>query len=252
VVSRHIAPSSAPKHTTPIGVVAPVTKWQGSGHFGLCVVFWAIVKRKLSIVTGIVCIALIATTKTTQAQTDFFATGGVINDATNNAFSFTVAGLAPSTTNASLTLNLTHSFDSDISIYLFSPTGQKLMLSFFNGGSGQDYTNTVFSDAGGDFLSAGSAPFTGSFLPDGLVGTFNDNGTNFTTNISTFSGFFGNNPNGLWTLQINDTSAGDSGSLLATTKLTLTAAIPEPSTLALFMVGSGGVWVKRRRKIALA
>jgi subtilisin-like proprotein convertase family protein len=205
---------------------------------------------------GMVFVALIA--KTAQAQTDFFAPAGVINDGDNNSFIFNVSGLDSYTTDVNLTLNLTHDWDTDLNIYLLSPTGQRLLL--FNGnGSGifdSNFTDTVFTDAGSTPIvtGTGGAPFTGFFLADGSLLTLTDNGFDFTTNISTFSGFANSNPNGGWVLQINDVAPGDQGSLLSTTKLTLTAsssAIPEPGTLSLLALGmsaGSGALLRRRKK----
>jgi subtilisin-like proprotein convertase family protein len=202
----------------------------------------------------IACVALMA--KTAHAQTDFFASAGAINDGENNSFVFNVSGLDVYTTDVSFTLNLTHAWDTDLNIYLFSPTGQGIMLFNGNGSGlvGVDFTDTFFTDASATSINAGSAPYTGSFFADGTVGTWNDNGLDFTTNISAFSGFLGSDPNGDWTLQINDVATPDGGNLLATTKLTLAAssvASPEPSTLGLLALGmsaGSGALLRRRKK----
>ena len=47
------------------------------------------------------------------------------------------------------------------------------MLSDRNGGSGSNYTNTVFDDDAGAGISSGSAPFEGVFTPDGDLNDFN-------------------------------------------------------------------------------
>jgi subtilisin-like proprotein convertase family protein len=203
---------------------------------------------------GMVFVALLA--KIAQAQTDFFTTAGAINDGANNSFVFNVSGLDVYTTDVSFTLNLTHPWDTDTNIYLFSPTGQGIMLFNGNGSGvfGVDFTDTVFTDAGAANINTGVAPYTGSFLADGTMGTWTDNGTGFTTNISLFSGFLGNDPNGMWTLQINDVASPDGGDLLPTTKLTIAAssvASPEPGTLGLLALGmsaGSGALLRRRKK----
>lgn len=97
-------------------------------------------------------------------------------------------------------INLTHTWDADLEITLISPEGTSLDLSSDNGGSGDNFTNTVFQDGGGNIVqgSAG-APFTGVFEPEG--GTF----------ASTFAG---EEVNGNWTLSICDDAGGDTGTLL--------------------------------------
>jgi subtilisin-like proprotein convertase family protein len=213
-------------------------------------------KRGLGLAT-MVFIALMA--KTAQAQMDFFTTAGAINDGANNSFVFNVSGLDDSTTDVNLTLNLAHPWVGDLNIYLFSPTGQSIMLFNGNGISGVDFTDTVFTDTAASSITTGSAPYTDSFWADGNLLTWNDNGSDFTASIDTLSGFFGYDPNGDWTLQINDTAAGDAGDLLVITKLTLTAApsvggsgvtAPEPGTLGLLTLGmsAGSGAILRRRK----
>ncbi|WP_111845277.1 proprotein convertase P-domain-containing protein, partial [Aequorivita antarctica] len=96
-------------------------------------------------------------------------------------------------------INLTHTWDSDLSISLVSPMGTSLDLSSGNGGSGDNYTNTVFMD-GAPSITTGSAPFTGTFQAEG----------------GTFAATFAGEPiNGNWTLRICDGAAGDSGTLLS-------------------------------------
>ena len=100
---------------------------------------------------------------------------------------------------ASVEINLTHTFDADLDIYLVSPNGLTLELSTDNGGAGDNYTNTVFAD-GFPSITTGSPPFTGTFEPEG--GPMNP--------------FFAGEPvNGDWTLNITDDVGGDSGTLLS-------------------------------------
>ena len=75
-------------------------------------------------------------------------------------------------TDVNLTVNITHTFDGDISLYLIGPNGAQVELSIGNGGSGQNYTNTVFDDEATTPIGAGSPPFTGSFQPQQPLSTF--------------------------------------------------------------------------------
>ena len=93
----------------------------------------------------------------------------------------------PLTDIVSICLDLETDFDADINIYLQSPTGQLFMLSTNNGGSGDNYTQTCFTPTATIPITAGTAPFTGNFRPEG--------------NWNTLSG----NPiNGNWSLRISD------------------------------------------------
>ncbi|MEZ4777771.1 MAG: proprotein convertase P-domain-containing protein [Flavobacteriaceae bacterium] len=96
-----------------------------------------------------------------------------------------------------VTLDITHTFDGDLDIELISPTGTVLMLSDQNGGGGDNYTGTIFQDGGAD-ITAASAPFTGTFEPEG--GTF----------AATFAG---EEINGGWVLRVTDNFGGDQGTL---------------------------------------
>jgi subtilisin-like proprotein convertase family protein len=94
--------------------------------------------------------------------------------------------------------NLTHTFDGDLLITLISPSGTRVVLSNRRGSSGDNFVNTVFDDTAATPIASGTPPFTGSFKPDGVLGTLN-----------------GQNANGTWALEINDLASGDSGTLSA-------------------------------------
>jgi len=95
-----------------------------------------------------------------------------------------------------VTIDVSHTFDGDIDIKLIAPDLTEVVLSDRNGSSGDNYTNTVFDDAAGTAISAGSAPFTGTFQPDGSLADFNG--------LSSF---------GDWSLVITDNAGGDGGTL---------------------------------------
>jgi hypothetical protein len=74
----------------------------------------------------------------------------------------------------SVCVNLNHSYDDDIDLFLISPGGQVLELTTDNGGSGDNYTNTCFTPSAavpitfpGPQAPASAAPFTGNFQPEG-------------------------------------------------------------------------------------
>jgi len=155
-----------------------------------------------------------------QPQTFTFSTNTAIPDndcvtgvtapiAIANAVSPLTAADAAAIT---VTVNMTHTFDGDLDFYLVAPDGSILPLSTDNGGSGDNFTNTVFSDGAGTNVTAGVAPFTGSFKPEGgalscggLVGTLRTN----------FAGFSGVAANGNWTLRVFDDAATDVGNLVS-------------------------------------
>jgi subtilisin-like proprotein convertase family protein len=77
-----------------------------------------------------------------------------------------------------------------------SPVGAPIMLSNRRGGSGDNYTNTVFDDEATTPVSAGTAPFTGSFRPE-----------------SPLSVLDGMNAAGTWTLKVVDQANVDVGTI---------------------------------------
>lgn len=93
-------------------------------------------------------------------------------------------------------LNLDHTFAADLDIFLISPEGTRVELTSDNGGGANNYNNTEFDDEAANSITSGSAPFTGVFRPEGSLADFD-----------------GENPNGTWTLEINDDFVFDSGTL---------------------------------------
>lgn len=135
------------------------------------------------------------------------------NSCTGASSGIVVSGLGTSipTSGITIKLNITHTWDADLKFFLQAPNGDLLALANGNGSSGDNFTNTVFSDAGTINISAGTAPFTGTYRP---VGT-NFTVCTFTTTKTTFAGI-GNgsiNPNGTWNLRIFDQAAADVGTL---------------------------------------
>ncbi len=95
-----------------------------------------------------------------------------------------------------LTLDITHTWDADLSVYLISPQGTRVELFTNVGGSGDNFTNTTLDDECATPISSGSAPFTGCYQPEG-----------------TLSDFDGENSSGVWTLEVTDTAGWDTGTL---------------------------------------
>ena len=107
-----------------------------------------------------------------------------------------VSGALGAVQNLTVTLNVTHTFTGDLVLTLISPAGTRVTLSNRRGGGGDNFTNTTFSDAAATSITAGTAPFSGSFRPEQLLSTLD-----------------GQSANGTWQLEINDAASGDSGTL---------------------------------------
>ncbi|MET2986683.1 proprotein convertase P-domain-containing protein, partial [Aureibaculum conchae] len=129
--------------------------------------------------------------------TQTWNTGVAIPDNNATGVSRTVNFTSTAAVNdVNVTVNITHTWDSDLIISLQSPAGTTVILSNRNGSSGDNYATTVFDDAAGTAITAGSAPFNGTFIPEAALSAFN-----------------GENPSGNWTLTVSDNAAFDTGTL---------------------------------------
>ena len=72
-----------------------------------------------------------------------------------------------------VTLNIEHTWANDLDVKLIGPDGTEVILFEDVGGGGDNFTNTVLDDAAASSISSGSAPFTGSFTPQGSLSDFN-------------------------------------------------------------------------------
>lgn len=114
-------------------------------------------------------------------------------------------------------INLEHTWDGDIGILLIGPGGQVLELSTGNGGAGNDFTNTIFSDLAGDFITSGAPPFTGNFKPEGRVTNLANPYSNAPDlGTHTFASTYdGTNADGAWILYVNDYVVADVGEIIS-------------------------------------
>ncbi len=96
-----------------------------------------------------------------------------------------------------VTIYLLHSWDADLDLSLLHPDGSEIVLSTDNGGGGQNYIATVFDDSAPTSIAAGTAPFTGTYRPQGLL-----------------SGLNGKTANGTWKLSAKDDDVLIAGTLL--------------------------------------
>lgn len=95
----------------------------------------------------------------------------------------------------SLLMNITTDHPQTLHISLTSPQGTTIVLSAFNGIGGQNYTNTEFNYYAWTLITAGSAPFTGQFQPQG----------------GSFDAFAWQNADGPWVITIVDTACANGG-----------------------------------------
>jgi PKD repeat protein/subtilisin-like proprotein convertase family protein len=141
------------------------------------------------------------------AQTFSNSTGGIIPD--NNTLTFypvSVSGLPSSIDSVSfglisVCLNINHTFDAQLDIYLRSPDGTLVKLVNNRGSNRRNFTNTCFREDAVLPIGNGIAPFTGNFVPEETINKVN--------NLQ--------NPNGIWSLGIIDEvpAGGNTGTLLS-------------------------------------
>ena len=132
---------------------------------------------------------------------DFSSTDSPINIPDNNTSGITSVLNIPfvnkvSILDVNVTLNVTHPWVGDLTITLTSPNGTEVTLVSSRNDNGDNYTSTVFDDDATNNIASNSAPYTGTFQPEGNLSSFN----------SEFS-------NGNWELKIIDGGPDDIGSL---------------------------------------
>ena len=91
-------------------------------------------------------------------------------------------------------VTVTHPNVGDLELYLIAPDATQIPLSLRRGGTGDNFTNTLFDDGAAASISTGTAPFTGSFKPESPLSALN-----------------GILSNGTWSLKAKDLSTGTRG-----------------------------------------
>jgi subtilisin-like proprotein convertase family protein len=145
----------------------------------------------------------VTTTATTSAS--YSVAMPILDNASiSNTQSFSMAGT--SICEAKLQTSITHTYAADLVVSLTSPAGTTVYATFKNGGANDDVFNgTLFYDAASDVVNP--------LMDDTANGHAYANMTP-ATDLSPDGGmnrFFGENPNGNWTLTIADTAALDTG-----------------------------------------
>lgn len=131
-----------------------------------------------------------------------------------------------------VTVNITHTYDSDLVIKLIGPDNvTTVLLANHRGDAGDNFSGTTFDSQAATPIGAGTAPFGGSYQPELSLNTFNNASVN-----------------GTWKLFVADTSLADTGTLnswsLALKPLTYGCTVynPVPSLASLSpaKAGAGG------------
>lgn len=93
-------------------------------------------------------------------------------------------------------LDISHSSDADLDVFLIAPDGTRIELFTDVGGGGDNFSGTILDDEAGTLINHGSAPFSGTYRPEG--------------DLSVVDGM---NTSGDWTLEITDDKRRRSGTL---------------------------------------
>ena len=181
----------------------------------------------------------------TQTGTFSNLTTITINDltsATPYPSVISVSGLGGSVSKVTMTLtNLAHTHPNDIDMLLAGPGGQK-MLPMSDTGGGNTITNVTLTL---DDAAASPLPFSGTITSgtnqptNFLLGDFFHSPAPPSPYSNNFATFNGGNPNGAWSLFLEDDSGFDTG-LVRGWYLTITTAgtVPAAADLSVTMTGS--------------
>ncbi|MBN8566568.1 MAG: proprotein convertase P-domain-containing protein, partial [Flavobacteriales bacterium] len=119
----------------------------------------------------------------------------VANTVVNSTINFNDASIT-SLYDIDVDINITHTWVQDMTLTLISPQGTAVALLQENCSS-EDNINATFDDNGGNIVCSTTPPaISGRVKP-----------------VELLSQFIGENPNGTWTLEVNDPWNGDGGTL---------------------------------------
>jgi subtilisin-like proprotein convertase family protein len=178
--------------------------------------------------------------------------------------SLTVSGMAPgwATTNLTVSLNISGGFNGDLYVSLLSPNGTMVVLLNRVGMSSANAFG--YSDAGFNITLAAagynnvhnyqsysptfsSGQLTGTWAPDQRAISPDSDPSLFDAapTGNNFNAYYGNDPNGVWTLFAADLSGGGEATLVSW-GLTI-STVPEPTTTALLGGGLAALWWMNRK-----
>jgi subtilisin-like proprotein convertase family protein len=109
--------------------------------------------------------------------------------------------------NVTVKVNIDHNRAQDMDVFLIAPNERRVELFTDVGGNGDDFIDTTLHDQATLSITQGSAPFTGSFRPEGRLSDFVLVGTQGTwrLEVTDYSSTGGQNAAGTllgWTLTI--------------------------------------------------
>jgi subtilisin-like proprotein convertase family protein len=123
-----------------------------------------------------------------------------LNDANSNSTGITISEVSvpydASIVDLKVLVNIEHSWLEDLTLYLESPDGVKIILSKQIGGSGNNYSETLFDQDSNNNIFNASPPFSGPYMP-----------------VQSLETFYNKNAFGKWKLIVEDSFQEDTGSI---------------------------------------
>lgn len=164
----------------------------------------------------------------------FFYSGPVLSipedpDAPVSA-QITVAGLPPFLWDVDVTTFIKHPYAADLDVTVTSPQGTVVTLTTDNGSGAQDaFFGTLWDDQADP---GGQVPYTSPTSRNMVTDALYDSGSPMPVLApeEPLSAFYGENPNGIWTLTLHDDLAGSAGSL-STWALNIVSMKSMPDTI---------------------
>lgn len=98
-----------------------------------------------------------------------------------------VSGVTGSVNKVKVQLSIPHTYNEDLTMFVWSPTGTPVDLVQWSASWGENYSGTIFDDDAAESIAVGWAPSEGSYRPEEPLSAFN-----------------GEAPNGTWYLGVID------------------------------------------------
>lgn len=167
-----------------------------------CNKLFYIVKLFYNYMKHLLIISIFFTSFLSYSQTFTGGSGDILNNVTID-IPLTVSSLSPTSIDTinfgleQICLNLTHTWDADLTISIVAPDGTIIQLFSGIGSDGDGMQNTCLRWDVTNLISIGTAPFNGTYKPNGQMGAVNN----------------GQDPNGIWYLRVKDGYDGDEGAV---------------------------------------
>jgi uncharacterized repeat protein (TIGR01451 family) len=123
--------------------------------------------------------------------------------------------------------NFTHTYAPDVDVLLVAPGGQDAMLmSNAGGNAGVVNATLTFDDSAASPVPGDGPIYSGSYQPANYLGNNMPGPAPAGPYLAAMSMFNGANPNGTWSLFVDDHTAGDTGSIAGGWSLVFTTITP--------------------------